>query len=207
MFNCKIFLLLSTDLCDICMNDIWDKYLREHNLKTQITTDIKLSNVSALKYQNQPSNKASIHQARSNTIQSDFKEVLTHRVKLSQVTQLLTHAHFMKKTCLYFHKWKHIHSVCTCYYMSTAVFCADSWVTPHQPASGQSDWAGLAGKFPFVGNRFMWKEDVCFTCIYVCVTLCGRCMTLLDFYGLWSDQARHLAWKTEGDTHTHTHTL
>lgn len=39
-------------------------------------------------------------------------------------------------------------------------------------------------------------------CVCVCVRLWGRCMTLLDIYGLRSDLEHHCAWKTEGDTHT-----
>lgn len=59
----------------------------------------------------------------------------------------------------------------TCCSMSTP---ADSRVALvfARPASGQSDWAGLPGKFPFVGDRFIRKEDVCLyarTCKCDCV--------------------------------------
>lgn len=105
----------------------------------------------------------------------------------------------MKKTCPYFYKWRHVHVFL---HVHSCRQQGDSGL-PHYPASGQSDWAGLLGKFPFVGNRFIRKQDVCLcTRTYsMCVCVCGRCMTLLDLSGLRSDLEHHLAWKQKV-THT-----
>lgn len=44
-----------------------------------------------------------------------------------------------------------------------------------------------------------------YMCItFVCVWLYRGCMTLHDFYGLWSDLEYHFDWKTEDDTQTHS---
>lgn len=124
-------------------------------------------------------------------------EVLHHRVELKSVSYDLSWKKHVSINGDVYSQLLYVHS-------STQQ--GDSGL-PHRPTTGQSDWAGLLGKFPFVGNKFIWKEDVCLgtsVCVCVCARLWGKCMTLLDLYGLRSDLEHHFAWKTEGDTHTHT---
>lgn len=56
---------------------------------------------------------------------------------------------------------------------------------------------------PLYGQRIYMKRG-CLSRLCVCVWLYRGCMTLHDFYGLWSDLEYHFDWKTEDDTHKHT---
>lgn len=77
-----------------------------------------------------------------------------------------------------------------------------------RPASGQTDCLGrAAGEVPLVGNRFIWKEDVCLSTCYnsICVSVWWAHDTawsswLVVWPRVW------FSMKTEGDTWAHTGT-
>lgn len=118
----------------------------------------------------------------------------------------------MNKTGPYFHKWRRA-CVVAYPFLQTAGWLWSS--TPPQPQdslTGQDCWGSspLWERDLYASRMFVSEHghEVCLSvCLSVCVCkLCGRCMTLLNLHGLRSDLEHHLAWKTEGDTHTkHTH--
>lgn len=97
---------------------------------------------------------------------------------------------------LYFHERTCTRAVI--HAMSTAEI-GDSDLSDRWP-----EWAKL-GKGE--GSSPLWATDLYekrMFVAFVCVWLYRGCMTLHDFYGLWSDLEYHFDWKTEDDTHKHT---
>lgn len=78
---------------------------------------------------------------------------------------------------------------------------------PHRPTTGQSDWEGLLGKSPFVGNKFIWKEDVClgtWVCVCVCVHDCEVGAWHRSIFMACGRTWSIIAHEKQKVTHTHT---
>ena len=109
------------------------------------------------------------------------------------------------KTLVYFHKWRR---VVACPLPQTAGWL---WSSPAQPRASLTG-QGCRGSSPlwatdlYERRMFVSTHEHASVTVCECVWLCGRWMTLLALYGLWSDLLEHhQAWKQKV-THKHTHT-
>ena len=113
------------------------------------------------------------------------------------------------KTLVYFHKWRR---VVACPLPQTAGWL---WSSPAQPRASLTG-QGCRGSSPlwatdlYERRMFVSMHEHASVTVCECVWVCGRRMTLLDLYGLWSNLLEHhLAWKqkvTHSLTHIHTPT-